>query len=111
MVEFTWAPSHPASVDRMPKVKTARFGDGYEQRQADGLNNNLAVWNLVFSHRDSTEAAAIEAFLSARGGVERFEWTDPDGNDGAYICRKWTKSYPNGTSRTINAVFEEVAEA
>lgn len=111
MATFAWLPSYPASVDRAPRVKTAKFGDGYEQRQADGINNNLAVWNLTFANRDATEASAIDDFLNARGGVERFDWTDPDGVAGKYICRKWSKGFPFGTIRTITAIFEQMAEA
>lgn len=111
MANFTWIPSHPADVEEAPKVKAARFGDGYEQRQADGINNNLLVWSLTFANRDLTEAAAIVAFLRARGAVENFDWTDPDGNAGKYVCRKWSRSLPYGNVRTIRAVFEQVAEA
>lgn len=111
MATFTWIPSHPASVEEMPKVKTAKFGDGYEQRQGDGLNNNLLKWSLSFANRSLSESADIVTFLRARGAVENFDWTDPDGNAGKYICRAWSRSLPYGNLRTINAVFEQVAEA
>lgn len=111
MATFTWIPSHPAAADEAPDAKVAKFGDGYEQRQADGINNNLLKWSLTFANRDLTETAEIIAFLRARGGIESFDWTDPDGNAGKYVCRSWSRSLPYGNMRTITATFEQVAEA
>ncbi|MDX2074707.1 MAG: phage tail protein [Alphaproteobacteria bacterium] len=111
MATFTWTPSHPATADEMPKVKVAKFGDGYEQRQADGINNNLLKWSLNFTNRTLTEAAQIITFLRARAGVEAFDWTDPDGNAGKYVCRSWSRSLPYGNVRSITATFEQVAES
>lgn len=112
MATFTWTPSYPATSDEAPRVRVAKFADGgYEQRQADGINNNLQTWTLTFANRDASEAAAIRAFLVARGAVESFDWTDPDGNAGKYVCRKWSRALQVGTMRTITAVFEQVGEA
>jgi phage-related protein len=43
------------------------FGDGYEQRLAFGINTQPQLWSLEFRGRTSLDAAAIDAFLRARG--------------------------------------------
>ena len=37
---FFWSPSYNVSVSHAPSVKSISFGDGYEQRIKDGINNN-----------------------------------------------------------------------
>ena len=38
-----------------PKVHLATFGDGYEQRLADGINSIAEVFNLSFATRTKEE--------------------------------------------------------
>jgi phage-related protein len=77
MARFTWNPSFGAQSAREPRIRSARFGDGYEQRAASGLNADLATWSLTFENRSDADAASITAFLAARGGHEAFEWIAP----------------------------------
>lgn len=77
MARFTWNPSFGAQAAREPRIRSARFGDGYEQRAASGLNADLATWSLTFENRSDADAASITAFLAARGGHEAFEWIAP----------------------------------
>lgn len=74
---FGWLPSFGAQASREPRIRSARFGDGYEQRAAVGLNADLAMWTLNFENRSDAEASSIAAFLAARGGHEAFEWIAP----------------------------------
>lgn len=108
MPSFIWLPEYSGPKDVEPRVLVARFGDGYEQRVGDGINTQLRSWSLAFEHRDQTEADAIEAFLSAQGGVESFDWTDPHGHAGKWVCPKWSRTPIAGTLSTINVVFREV---
>lgn len=110
MATFTWAPDFGATLDRSPKVKTAKFGDGYEQRVADGINNNPRNWPLTFSARTNTEAGQIMTFLDARAGVEAFDWTDPDGVAGKFVCRKYSKTLSKYGINNVSATFEQVFE-
>lgn len=112
MVEtFSYAPNYDANADRQPTIKEAAFGDGYEQRQADGINALKEVWNLEFTNRSLTEGNAIDDFLKARGGVEAFYWTPPDGTQGLYVCKQWNRSKRLGNVITISAQFKQVFEA
>ena len=111
MATFTWTPSFAARASYKPRVRVARFGDGYEQRQADGLNVRAAVWSLTFDNRDNTEAAALLAFLQSRNAVEAFDWTPPyEASAIRVVCREWSKSIPLYNSTTISAQFEQVFE-
>ncbi len=40
---FTWIPAYGHSTDSEPKVKKIKFGEGYGQNLADGINNNLPM--------------------------------------------------------------------
>lgn len=111
MATFTYTPDFGAAPSYEPRVRVARFGDGYEQRVGDGINTMRETWPLTFAVRDDTETAAILAFLVARGGVEAFDWTPPgEGAAKRWICRKWSRSWDSHDKNTINATFERVYE-
>lgn len=111
MTTFSYYPDYGASANREPKAKVVQFGDGYSQRQADGINTNPETWNLQFSNRSTTEGNAIDTFLTDLGGVTSFTWTPPGGSSGSYICRSWQKAYVQGNLITITATFTQVFEA
>ena len=112
MAIFTYIPSTSFSADSTPKVLTAKFGDGYSQRVADGINTIKKEWNLSFSNRSLEDALAIEAFFVARKGVEAFTWT-PVGEATAVsvIASSWKEVYTSPITRTITAKFEIVYES
>ena len=111
MPTFSYAPDYSAQVSIRPRVRTAKFGDGYEQRQADGINTKPQSWSLTFANRSNTDAAAIMTFLDARGGVEAFDWVPPDSAGTVKaICREWQKTMNRFNLNTITATFEQVFE-
>lgn len=108
MATFTWYPAPDARRSVAARVLSARFGDGYEQRIGDGINTMLAVWSLEFRGKSRTEMDEIEAFLVARAGVESFDWTDPAGVAGKYLCREWRRVELGVGRVNITADFEQV---
>lgn len=111
MAIFTWNPEFGAAQEKKPRVRTVSFGDGYEQRLRDGINNNPSKWTLQFNMRDNTETDAIMSFLDARGGSEAFSWTPPyESTPIRVVCRSWTKSLQKFNLNNISAVFEQVYE-
>lgn len=76
---FTWTPDQGLSESREPSIRATRFGDGYEQRAANGINSDLSKFPVSFSGRSLTEAQLIWNFLEARGGTEAFLWSPPYG--------------------------------
>lgn len=111
MATFTWTPDFGAKAAYRPRVRVAAFGDGYEQRQGDGINARNDTWDVQFQNRDNTETAAILSFLEARAGVEAFDWTPP-GEVTAIkvVCREWQKSVDRFNLNAITAQFIRVYE-
>jgi phage-related protein len=109
---FFWKPSYSASLNKNPKVKSIRFGDGYEQRVQDGINNNLAFLDLTFDNRSEIEAAAILHFLEIRKGQESFVFTPhaPYNKAGLYLCRGWDSSFVFYDNYSIKLQLEEVTD-
>jgi phage-related protein len=104
--------SYGLSKSSRPNVVTTRFGSGYQQRSTFGINQNLKIWNLRWENISETDSDTIETFLDARAGKENFDYTAPgESSSSKYICRDWTKTIPYPNLASIQAVFEEVAEA
>lgn len=88
METFNFAPDWGLKLSREPKVKTLAFGDGYEQRQKEGLNHNLRSYSLTFS--GTTERILqIESFLVRHEGYKAFQWTPRHSLQGKFKCEKW----------------------
>lgn len=109
MATFTYKPDYSASKQIKPRVTKFQFGDGYEQRQADGLNNKLQEWSVTFK-RNNTDMDAIDAFLLARGAVEAFNWTTPKDYAGVFICDDWNNTIEDVGWQSITCTFREVPE-
>jgi phage-related protein len=107
MSTFTWSPAPNATQQKQTRVKTAVFGDGYQQRVADGINTTPRSWSLTFT-RKTADVDAIEAFLDARNGTESFDWLPPSGVTGKWICKSWPRTVIHNSVQAISATFEEV---
>ncbi|MCL4664494.1 phage tail protein [Burkholderia multivorans] len=104
---FNWSPTVEGfGGDTTLRVRKARFGDGYTQRAADGLNNRTATYNLRFVGR-ADMIDAILAFLDAHAGSVSFFWTPPLRPQGRFVCEKYSEPVKNGEIYTITAQFEE----
>lgn len=111
MATFTWTPSFAARATYRPRVRVVRFADGYEQRQADGINVRAETWDLTFSNRTQAESGAIQTFLEARNAVEAFDWTPPyEAIAIRVVCREWSKSIDTYNAITVTAQFAQVFE-
>jgi phage-related protein len=111
MATFTYTPSFSADLEERPIVQRIQFGDGYEQRVAFGINTQPKNWSLQFNNRTDTERDNILTFLRARGAVESFDWTDPNGYAGKWICSEWQTSQVSCNFNNITATFRQVFEA
>jgi len=74
------SPDRGLKTSSKPRVLTATYGDGYEQRVAAGINNVPEVWELTWKNRTSAESNKIIKFLEEHGGVTPFDWY-PTGYD------------------------------
>ena len=110
MSTFTWAVSYNSSKSVKPRVKQAKFGDGYSQESPDGINNVSEEWNVSFDNLDFSTFNAIESFFKATKGYIAFDWTTPDGLSGKFKCREWQFSHSSFERRNGSAKFEQVFE-
>lgn len=111
MATFTITPDFGASRTTKPRVNSAKFGDGYEQRVPFGINTVVEEWTLRFANRTNAEKTELLDFLSARAGVESFDWT-PVGDTVSkkFVCREWSDTLENNDLYSITAKFEQVFE-
>ena len=92
---FDIVPSYAPRSLRQPRVLSAKFGDGYEQRSADGINADLQSWELNFETVPTREADAIEAFfIGNQTAVSPFLWTAPRPLSD-YYARTWEGQVTN----------------
>lgn len=105
---FTWLPEFESSMDQEPAVNVTKFGDGYEQRAALGINNNPQKWTLQFTSSNKEAQEALD-FVQARNAVESFTWTNPFEQTGTYVCRSWKTQRKQGVN-VLQLSFEQVFE-
>jgi len=75
-------PDKSMSKSSAPRVLTAKFGDGYEQRIADGINSLNETYSLSFKTRPKADIDDIVLFLDTQKNVSKFLFTMPDTNTG-----------------------------
>ncbi len=108
---FLWKPVYGSNINHEPLVKLVKFGDGYEQRIADGINNSLLKFDMNFEGKTEREARAILHFLHARNGTESFLWTPtaPYDKQMIFVCRNFTTNPVFFGNFAIRASFDQVA--
>jgi phage-related protein len=107
----SYKPTYSATKTSQPKVRTAQFGDGYQQRITFGLNQNPKEWRLSFNVSDD-DADIIEAFLDARAAdADSFGWTPPNETTNyRWICPTWTRELFEFERSKIDVTFTQVFE-
>lgn len=74
-------PDKSMSKAAKPRVLTAKFGDGYEQRIANGINSIDETYSLSFKTRPKADIDDIVVFLDTQKNVSKFLFTMPDTNN------------------------------
>lgn len=107
---FIWTPSYNFSVDTEPLVRSIRFGEGYEQRLKEGINNSLIKIDFSFEKRSLKESTAIIHFFSERDGAESFIFSVPEPYNvrKLFVVRSWNLTQTFVNNYSIKANFEEV---
>ncbi|WP_409372376.1 phage tail protein [Providencia alcalifaciens] len=71
MQTFDWKVASPMVVNSAPRVRRVQFGEGYEQRVADGVNCDLKKYEVTVKvSRD--EGKRLETFFAKHGGWRAF---------------------------------------
>ena len=100
----------------VPRVLRVQFGDGYEQRIAEGLNSLQETYNISYANRPKAEIDDIAAFMDDKKGVTKFNYVIPDTNNSGettikVVCDQYNLTYVNDSSYTFTATFRRVYEA
>ena len=100
-----------------PKIHTISFGDVYEQRLADGINNLQQELSVSFSTRPKAEIDDLVAFFESLGGVTKFRFDLEDSNEGSStetikcVCDTWSQTWAYENFYNLQATFRRVYEA
>ncbi|MDG6880939.1 Phage-related protein [Phocoenobacter uteri] len=90
--KFPFCPKPGYSVSNEPKRKAIQFGDGYQQRIADGLNPLLRKFSLTFKV-PSKKKESFEDFLAKHGGVKAFYFQERSQSKLIkVVCPKWSET-------------------
>lgn len=104
-----YAPEPPMPRKTTPRVLSAKFGDGYRQEGADGLNVLERSMDLSWPLLSSSNADDIEGFFKDRKGYVAFYWTPPgEASASKWKCTGWTRAAGDGEAETMTATFEQV---
>ena len=116
----TIRPDNDLAKNSKPKVKVARFGDGYEQRAAKGINHIEESYRVTMKNRERTVADDIVKFFDDKGGVSSFDFTVPDANGSTndssgnpvttikVVCSTWSLQYANANHYNVSAQFKRI---
>ena len=99
--------SNQASKSGTPRTLRVEFGDGYNQRADDGINNSGEKWNVGWDGLVMTDANTLEAFLKSHG-AESFDWTPPGESQQYFIVLSWNATPIGDQGKRMTAIFERV---
>lgn len=107
METFNYSPRPGMNVAIKPNVTTVNFGDGYEQRRPNGINNILESYSPTF-RVTPTQLVEIEAFLRRHGAEKAFQWVSPHRKVTVLIvCREWSHVV-NNKYIDVSCKFDQV---
>jgi len=98
-----------------PRVLTAQFGDGYELRVRDGINNTPREWGLKFANRTKEDIDKLYKFMNTLAEVDTAKLTVPNAVDGeetvTVILQGYSRSLVYDNYYTMVCTAREVFEA
>ena len=110
-------PDKSFSTNSKPRILKIQFGDGYEQRIAEGINNLTQNYSITFNNRPKEVIDDIIAFFINKGGTTAFDFTYPDSNAGGgettvkVVCEDFNQTYSYNDFYSCTATFRRVYEA
>lgn len=113
----TIIPDKGMSRSNEPVIFKAEFGDGYQQRIANGINNLKQEFSVSFATREKAEIDDIVGFFESTNGVTAFDFTFADTNASGneetvkvYVSQ-FTQNWDYDDFYTLSATFVRVYEA
>ena len=105
-------PDTPSTTNEQPRILTAAFNDGYEQRAEDGLNANLINYGVSWTRISVAEKDVLVTFFRNQKGAIPFWYTIPgESTPRKFIASRWDTSAISGLIWwTVVAQFREVPD-
>jgi len=112
-------PDKTMSRKSSPTVLLASFGDGYEQRVADGINSIKETYTLSFRNRAKADIDDMVTDLDANKGVTALVFTIPNTNAAGgggvtqikVVCVDYSISYDYDEFYSLTINLRRVFEA
>ena len=97
-----------------PRVIKAQFGDGYEIRVKDGINNTPRAWSLSFNNRTNDDIDKLYKFFDELASVDTCQLTLPNSVDGEetvkVVVEGYNKTYAYDQFYSMTCSAREVFE-
>ena len=112
----TVVPDKTMNTSNTPRVHIAKFGDGYEQRIGNGINNLEQEYSVAFTTRAKADIDDIVAFFETKAEVTSFDFVVPDSNESGnelsikVVCSEWNQTWVNDNFYSLDATFRRVYE-
>ena len=105
-------PVYNTRITPKASVNVVAFGDGFEQRLTEGLNQNALSVNLVFEISQTDANTAINFLNSRITDGASFDFTLPNETSSRkFVCDSFPRSIPFLNRVRLSCVFREVFEA
>ena len=110
-------PDKGFSKSNEPVVFRSEFGDGYELRIANGINNIKQSFTVNFATRPKDEIDDIVDFFASKKGATAFDFTFANTNEGSseetvkIVIEKWTQTWKYDDYYDLKATARRVYEA
>lgn len=106
---FNYLVDYSSKSSATPRVLLAKYGDGYEQRAGDGINNNPRSWPISIT-RDSHTIMGIEQLMDTWAGIQSFFWVTPRNTIARFVCRQYDTQYDDFNKSVFIGTFEQIFE-
>ena len=109
-------PDRGFTQDDKSRIYTTNFGDGYEQRVANGINTIDQAFSLNFKTRPKAEIDDLVTFFTGLAGVDPCRFTYADSNAGGSetaikaVAQSWKKTYNTGDFYSLSVKLVRVYE-
>jgi phage-related protein len=113
----TFRPDKGFTRKNTPTIFRTEFGDGYEQRLANGINNLKQEFSINFATRTKEDIDDIVDFFELKGGVTAFTYTYADSNESGgekavkVICDDWSQTWEYQDFYSLSCTFRRIYEA
>jgi len=97
-----------------PRVLKAQFGDGYEMRVRDGINNTPREWSLSFNNRTKADIDNIYDFFNGLASVDTCKLVVPfDGGESTavVVIESYSRTLLHDDYYSLTCTAREVFEA